>query len=254
MPNIYTAAEMVEVTGNIARRGGGLASDGKFYFGPFKSTADLNAKMTVSKVWTPSANTEPIAIRIIAKQGSSEVVVADVPLDGIENPPVSEFDTVSELAPDGNTWTGEFALPYVVTDANGDNIKLFSLFHNDEEIDLTLLTGRQKLGDLLKENKQDEVVVQATQGVTLIFKEMNVEKDGDGNLVATDVEHSTHTFTPNNIDFSSLKLTKEKAEETMEDVIGPDGAITQKPSFGTYTAGLALQLETGNDNEANVEK
>lgn len=262
VPYKYGDDDYVEVTGNIARRGGGLASDGKFYFGPAPSLAGINAKMTVGKEWTAAAKTEPIAIRVSVKKDSVEHsvehsverVVADVPLDGVANGPVSEFDTVSELKPVGNLWTGEFSLPLVVTDDNGNNpIQLYELYYGDEFIDITKMSGRERLGELVKTEKQGDIEIRQAKDVEIIYKEMNVKRDDGGNWVV-DGEHGTHVFTPDSVDFSKLKFTVEEKDEVTEEYLDKNGQLVTKPAYGIYTLGLALKMESGNDNEPIVEK
>lgn len=257
VPNKYREGEYVDVSGNIARRGGGLASDGKFFFGPVKSVADVKARMKVSKRWTPSAEKEPIAIRVIAEKGTTSIKIADVPLDGTANEPLTEFDTTSELAPNGNTWTGQFDLPYIAVDGD-KSIQLYSLFYTEngveKEIKLDTVAGREKLGGLINTGNENKVIIRPVDGVTISFKEMNVTRDSEGNLTVTDDEHTNHIFTPGTVDFRNLKLVKEKAEEVKEEYIKANGEIDTRPAYGTYTAGLAMQLESSNDNEAIVEK
>ena len=90
---------MLEVSGNIARRGGGLASDGTFYLGVSEDQVNIETSMGLGKRWAPSADQKPLAIRVTAKANGKEVVVADVPLDGKANPPIGEFESVEELSP-----------------------------------------------------------------------------------------------------------------------------------------------------------
>ena len=47
--------------------------------------------MKVAKEWASSIQPEPVMMRVTASDGTHSAVVADVPLDGIANPPINEF-------------------------------------------------------------------------------------------------------------------------------------------------------------------
>ena len=196
----------VEVVGNLARHGGGLAADGTFYFGTLASQATPGATIEVQKEWANSVAKKPITIRATVKtEDDYTATLADVPLDGEANPPASEFDTVQELAPVGNIWKGEFAFPMSVSvskkvDENTvatKTAKLYTLVYageqdveiesigativTDMEIDPLTYKGRVALAAIIEAGKADDIKVVFGEPVyaTTSGDFKKVEKDGD---------------------------------------------------------------------------
>lgn len=132
----------VDISGNIARRGGGLAADGTFYLGIVDDRVTADAQMQLSKKWAFTADRSPVAIRIEGvNNDNKKAVIADVPLDGVANSPQSEFDTTEELDPTTDpsngaiSWNGRFKLPLQLTATDGTIIDVFRFTVDQSYVD-----------------------------------------------------------------------------------------------------------------------
>ena len=164
----------VQVYGNLSRHGGGLAADGTFIFGTGTDEATPSASMKVEKEWVGSVKKEAVTIITKVKTASGEVVdLAEVALDGEANPPATEFDTIEELDPAGNTWNGKFNFPQNVETSSGTE-KLYALVYTGPTVntgvggfdviagmELNPLTqkGKNALGAVLKAGYEDKIKI-----------------------------------------------------------------------------------------------
>lgn len=250
----------VEVVGNLARHGGGLAADGTFYFGTLSSRATPGATIEVDKEWANTAAKKPITIRatvnakISTSEGEKDVeaILADVPLDGKANPPATEFDTVQELAPAGNTWRGEFGFPMSITAESGETIKLYTLVYTgadpittstgdqlvtDMELDPLSYKGSIALAAVLEAGKQNDIKV--------LFGEPTIEsgkvkKNGD-----------TYKVKPITISYTEMELNESTGElEPCDDYIFIPGEMDL--SNLNYEISSVPKYKTTIDEHGNI--
>ena len=278
----------VEVVGNLARHGGGLAADGTFYFGTLASQATPGATIEVEKLWANTAEQKPVTIRATVSTSKGDIVLADVPLDGKANPPATEFDTVHELEPSGNTWKGEFNFPMSTSTSSGETVKLYTLVYagteeilipntsdhltQDTELDPLSYKGRVALAAILESGKQNDIKVlfgepeYATTGdlrkvaknsdgsykvtpITIRYDEF--EEDENGVLVPCD----DYVFVPGEMDLANLNY-QINATPKYKTTIDENGNIveTQEVLYTIHLFSIPLTAPMSNDNWPLTEK
>ncbi|MBQ9022122.1 MAG: isopeptide-forming domain-containing fimbrial protein [Eggerthellaceae bacterium] len=278
----------VEVSGNVARRGGGLAADGTFMLGMADDQATMESAMQVSKAWTSSAAKKPVAIRVNAQSGTNVAVVADVPLDGEANAPVTEFDTIEELAPTGNTWNGRFKLPIELNGSEG-KIKVFSLVlgeayreegDTDGKIDPTTYDGRAKLAAAIKSIKdkhrnpdtgevdEEAAMAELRRALTVSFnddlqftcEEYEMEYDSDAGVwtIKMDggqpVKSRDYVFSSKAVDLSKASFELQSTSYYGQKTDPDTGEVYPVEIFQVHLFGINLTLEAQNDNNPIAEK
>ena len=267
----------VEISGNIARRGGGLAADGTFLLGPVEDQVTVESAITVDKEWVASVDRKPITIVVKAKTSSgNEAVVAEVPLDGIANAPVSEFDNIEELAPAGTIWRGKFKLPLELAGSNG-KIKVFTLTatyqstsgtfeYNNQIIDPTSLTGRRDLAKLIKAIRIDNTnggVVDSNGFISdlknaitvsfnndLSFECVEYETDENGNPVVSDA----FVFTSDQVNLNTAEFSITSTSYYEEVFDENTQQYVEREAYQVHLFGIDLNLKSANDNWPLTEK
>ena len=278
----------VEVVGNLARHGGGLAADGTYYFGTLASQATPGATIEVEKVWANSTAQKPITIRATVSTSKGDVVLADVPLDGEANPPASEFDTVQELDPAGITWKGEFGFPMSTHTDSGETVKLYTLVYAgsedilipntsdwltaDTELDPLSYKGRVALAAVLEADKADDIKVLFGEPEYATIGELRkVDKNDDGTYKVTPITISyteleenengelvpcdDYIFIPEEMDLAKLKY-KINATPKYKTTIDADGNIveTSEVLYTIHLFSIPLTAPMTNDNWPITEK
>ena len=279
----------VNVFGNLARHGGGLAADGTYIFGTAGDQATPSATLSIEKKWINSVAKAPVTIKVTATTKFGNAEIADVPLDGEANPPATEFETMEELAPAGNTWKGRFELPMSISAENGD-AKVYTLVYDgDENVTTTLpgltvvkgmeldpldFRGKTALGSVLSAGKKDDIKVlfgepeyvpgrdpkivdwddvkkeYKTTPITFNFDEF--KDDGSGQLIPCE----DYIFTPGEINLSDIK-TEISATPHKKSTYNPQtGEIeqTEEILYNIYLFEIPLTAPMTNDNWPLIEK
>lgn len=274
------AIVMVEVSGNIARRGGGLAADGTFMLGMSNDQASVEASMGVTKSWTPTAERYPVVLRVNAIDSNGKTaVVADVPLDGEANAPATEFDTIEELAPTGSTWNGRFSLPLELDAEGGGSIRVFEFVVSadypengdpEQTIDPLTTDGRDLLARVIRKVRENNTtgdtfneeaaIEELKRAVTMKFKNdlvfslVEMEDDGSGNLVPS----TKYVFTQDKLRFDANSVEFDYEITTTPfygKKINPDtGEIEDAEAFQVHLMGINISLAATNDNQPLTEK
>ncbi|MBP3736455.1 MAG: isopeptide-forming domain-containing fimbrial protein, partial [Lachnospiraceae bacterium] len=279
----------VIVTGNIARRGGGLAADGTFLLGPAEDQASVESSLDVNKEWGRNTRKEPVTIRVSANSGGKTAHVADIPLDGVANAPLSEFDTVEELSPTRNLWRGCTNLPLELATTDGKNtIKIFTmratyepLSFTDKEIDPTIAEGRRDLAALIKKIKERRtnaasgevdynavnadlataLAVSFTPGLTFSCVEYEMEFDQESGSwtmkrdgAGEPVESTSYLFSSKDVDLGNAKfeLQSTSHKELIYDETTHD--YVEQEVYQIHLFGISLSLSAANDNKPIAEK
>ncbi len=214
---------MVEVVGNLARHGGGLAADGTFIFDEPSDQATPAAILRVQKEWTSSAKKTPVTIRVTADTAMGEAHLADIPLDGVANP-ATEFDTVQEFDPADSIWSGSFEFPRAaeVLDDQGNPIgetRLYTLVYTGTESPTTRdgwsveqdmelsphdYRGRAALGAVIANNKEADIKV-------LFGEPVYTDESGNPKKIRKD-SNGDYLYKPITIKFSEWKEVNENGE------------------------------------------
>lgn len=279
---------MVEVSGNIARRGGGLAADGTYILGPVDDQATVEAGMGVAKEWVSGVQSKEVVMRVDATSDGKKAHVIDLTLDGVANPPASDFDTAQELEPTTNeagniVWNGKFALPLTLTATDGTTIPVFDfaltyanpievngveVTLNNTSVDITKRQGKSYLAALIKRIKLDNAGVDPAEkdakilealkkAVKIQFKDhlhftlTEWEKNSSDELV----EVKSYVFAPKDIalDEANITLNSTPHTEKVEDPENP-GQYMEVETFQAHIFGVNLVLPASNDNQAITEK
>lgn len=278
----------VNVFGNLSRHGGGLAADGTYIFGTAGDQATPSATLSIEKKWINSVAKAPVTIRVSADTKFGKAVIADVPLDGEANPPATEFETMEELAPAGNTWKGRFELPMSITAENGE-AKVYTLVYDGieevrtklpgltvvkgMELDPLDFRGKTALGAVLRAGKKDDIKVlfgepEYVQGsdpkivekddddkyktTAINFKFDEFKDDGSGQLVPCE----DYIFTPSELNLSDIK-TQITATPHYSSTYNPEtGEIeeTEEILYNIYLFEIPLTAPMTNDNWPITEK
>ncbi len=277
----------VEVYGNLSRHGGGLAADGTFIFGTAGDQATPSATLSVEKEWANSVEKAPVTIQVSAETAKGKAILANVPLDGVANPPETEFDTIEELAPAGNTWNGRFVFP-MSAEAEHGTAKLYTLVYTGENIDtgagFTLTAGMEMdplsfrgktaLGAALKNNKQDKIKVlfgepeyeDSTSDPKIIKKNADgsykvepisiqfneFKDDGSGTLV----ECTDYVFTPGELNLEDINysISATPHYKTTYDPATGEIVVTDEVLYSIYLFEIPLTGPMTNDNWPITEK
>lgn len=284
----------VEVVGNISRRGGGLAANGTYILGPVGDTTSVEAGMKVAKEWASSIQPEPVMMRVTASDGTHSAVVADVPLDGIANPPINEFETIQELEPYLNefgrmVWNGQFSLPLTLISDDDSHTKMpVYIFHLkygsvDEDIDPQSFLGRNKLASVIKEIKaahtqggvvdhdavirdlKDAIKIRFNNDLQFTLTEYAMEEVTDPNtnktiwVIKTDeqgnpVEIKSVIFTQKELKLDEVEF--ELTSEPQYERVWDEGEkkYVDKEVFQAHILGVNLTLAGSNDNKPITEK
>ncbi|MBR6458987.1 MAG: hypothetical protein IKS49_02355, partial [Actinomycetaceae bacterium] len=260
----------VKIVGNIARHGGGLAGDGTYVLGKPGDQVSINASMQLAKSWGLSTAKKPVVIHVDAvTESGRRATVADVPLDGVPNP-ATEFDSVQELVPTGNTWNGKFALPLQLTPEDGGaKIPVFTLIldyegkFDNEEIDPMSRVGKAKLIELIEALKTihtdvndvvdyDAVRDDLKKAVTIEFNNglhfECTEYDEDGN------PKDTYVFTHDQVDLGKAVITLQTTDVTEKVWDETEGVWKEVPVLQSHIFGMDLKLSMTNDDQPIVEK
>lgn len=164
-----TQTEGVQITGNISRDGGGIASNGTLILGEAKDVHRYRAKFDIEKLWdgvTPDS--DGIELELWYVDGSHEEKILTKKLNGVKDTEDSaetfefgesegEVIVVSEQQPAENRWSAEVELPpYFITSA-GQRVPLYLVQDPDNSsktLDLINNTNDiKKLYDAIKANK-----------------------------------------------------------------------------------------------------
>lgn len=279
----------VEVSGNIARRGGGLAANGTFMLGMRDDQANVESSVNLRKSWNLSAEKHPVTIRVTAVQRTNTAIVADVPLDGVANAPISEYDSIEELAPTGTTWNGRFKLPIELNGTEG-KIKVFNLSlkdtywselgYTDGEIDPTTLQGRAKLAEIIKhiKNKHKDSVTQEVdeaEALAEINSAISVSFNSNLKLSCTEyamkydgetgtwtikeeggqpVESSEYIFTSKDVNLSDATFDIQSTSSYAEEYNSETGQMEPVEVYQVHVFGINLSIDAQNDNQPLTEK
>ena len=279
----------VNVYGNLSRHGGGLAADGTFIFGTAGDEATPSATMLLKKEWVGSVNKTPVTIRINVETDKGKAVIADVPLDGVANPPATEFDTIEELEPYGNIWEGKVGFPTTIEAENGI-AKLYTLVYdgNDPintkmgftvikgmELDPNTMRGKAALGAVIGEGKENDIKVlfgapeyapgnsepkiintnydgsYKVKPITITFEEY--KEDSEGNLSI----NNDYVFLPGQLDLANLQYTIQTTPHYQAIYDPNTGEIVYDQntiSYNIHLFEIPLSAPMTNDNWPMTEK
>lgn len=282
----------VQVYGNLSRHGGGLAADGTFIFGTGTDEATPSASMKVEKEWVGSVKKEAVTIITKVKTASGEVVdLAEVALDGEANPPATEFETIEELEPTGNTWNGKFNFPQNIETSSGTE-KLYALVYTGPtvntgvggfdviagmELDPLTQKGKNALGAVLKAGYKDNIkilfgepVYESTASEPKIVKE---KTPGSGEYDYTPIEflfeewkvdESTgelklcedYIFLASEMDLANIQtnVVATPHYQTTYDPVTGDIVNTTTINYHIYLFEIPLTAPLSNDNWPITEK
>ena len=228
--------DLVEVTGNISRRGGGLAADGTFVFGTATPIADIYAEMAIEKVWNSEIPKEDIAVRVYVEKDGKKYVVQDVLLSANEKE-ASELDTSFT---DGN-YKAHFVVPIMVEDEKtGKQIQVFEI--KDSSNKNYNVANVNDLSELAQKIKAGEEVSLDTSNVKFVFEEGTL--DDDGNFVKSD----KYNFISDNVVVDTANADIHTHTQQL------DSSGTTKDILSVSNTNIYLKNAVINDNKPEVEK
>ena len=197
----------VQIYNNASRRGGGLAADGTYVFGPQRDIARIAASLDISKAWDasiPVDERKPVIIRVGVESGDKKAVVEDVELDGKAN--ATDEESLHENEGTAEKWSGGFNLPVSVDDGEGNKITVFKLKgSNGVTYDPTNMDDMADLATALNTNPKPTFTL--SSDATLTFEELvATEFDGDGNPTKFE-KTDEFEFSPGSLEVGSIGVT-----------------------------------------------
>ena len=227
----------LQITGNVARIGGGIAGNGTFIFGTVTNTVRLSSGLKVVKSWdnVKDEDKKPITLSLALKDGTP-IEGYSITLDG-EKDTVTENATVIESEP----WKVEFSVPLTAPNKDGDIVPLYTIIDPEtgDELNPSLQVHQIRIYELA--NGSEPLTAKYNFVITeTIYKEGN-----DGSSV---VDKDT-------------KFVFDQGEATIEGIEAKEGDtieltdLSGKPIGSVKVNLLSIDISQGVQNSAlEVEK
>lgn len=134
----------VQISGNSAVNGGGIAANGTVIFGDAKDTYRSAASLKVTKTWEDGMEPKPVTLKLYAEIDGQRISFTGQydPLAGTEvtlngTPDVEEegYKEEATTAYESEAWVAEMALPLTVVLPDGTQTSLFTVNVAGEDLD-----------------------------------------------------------------------------------------------------------------------
>ena len=230
----------IQIYNNTSRRGGGLAADGTFVFGPNDDVARLTAELELSKVWEEGVEKKPVVIRVGVKSGDKEAIIEDLELDGTANS--TDEESSHENPATDTEWSGGFNLPVSVDDEEGNRITVFKLIGPDNTpYDPTDKDDMLALATALKNGSGSGFKLSSDAKLT--FKEL--VKVGENQYEET----KEYYFEPGEVQISDLSITVRQVQR-----VNAQGEIVPVLEVSFTKVPLRAPLRNNAPEKPEIEK